>query len=116
MAMLVEGAAKAAVDLQLVVQAWIVHRRTGDKPGKVPPEALAVPLALWKAQFQAWGERLALDNVPPWAVAMVLTSLVMPMQYAGREKKPAAGNLGEVRDAEYSEVHTNGANGAHAAA
>lgn len=110
--MICKQGAEAIVDLQLLAQGWIVWKRTGDKPGKVPPEALAAPKQIWEGQLKIWAQRFALDSIPPWVVALVLTSMAMPIQYAGRQKPKSKGSLGEPMDAEWSEIHRPGANGA----
>jgi hypothetical protein len=103
-AMMAKQGAKTIVELQLMLQAWIVFRRTGDKPGKVPAEAVAGPIQIWEHQLQVWIQRWSLDAIPPWAVALFLTSMCYPLQHAGRTKKPPAGNLGSVQDAEWTDA------------
>lgn len=103
-AMMAKQGAKTIVELQLMLQAWIVFKRTGDKPGKVPPEAVAGPMQIWEHQLQVWIQRWSLDAIPPWAVALFLTSMCYPLQHAGRTKKPPAGNLGSVQDAEWTDA------------
>lgn len=103
-AMMAKQGAKTIIELQLMLQAWIVFKRTGDKPGKVPPEAVAGPMQIWEHQLQVWIQRWSLDAIPPWAVALFLTSMCYPLQHAGRTKKPPAGNLGSVQDAEWTDA------------
>lgn len=102
-AMIAKQGAKTIVELQLTLQAWIVFKRTGDKPGKVPVEAVAGPIQIWERQLNVWIARWSLDQIPPWAVALFLTSMCYPLQHAGRTKKAPAGNLGSVQDAEWTE-------------
>jgi hypothetical protein len=109
MAMLCKQAAQAAVDLQLILQAWLVFKRTGDRPGKVPREMVAGALQMWEAQFAAWARIWALDSIPPWAVAVVLTGLCGSVQYAARTPQPPKGHFGQPEpvDAQWTE-HSNG--------
>lgn len=103
-AMMAKQGAQSIVSLQLMLQGWIVFKRTGDKPGPVPAEAIAGPLQIWEHQLQVWIQRWSLDAIPPWAVALFLTSMCYPLQHATRKKKPPAGNLGSVQDAEWTEA------------
>jgi hypothetical protein len=104
LAMLAKQGATTIVELQLMLQGWIVFKRTGDKPGAVPREAVAGPIAIWEHQLKIWIARWELDLIPPWAVALFLTTMCYPLQSAGRTKKPPAGNLGSVQDAEWTET------------
>lgn len=103
-AMMAKQGAQTIVELQLMLQAWIIFKRTGDKPGKVPKEAVAGPTQIWEHQLNVWITRWSLDAIPPWAVAIFLTSMCYPLQNMGRTKKPPAGNLGSVQDADWTEA------------
>jgi hypothetical protein len=106
--MIAKQGARTIVDLQLMLQAWIVFKRTGDKPGKVPPEASAFPVQLWEHQLKIWVARWNFD-LPPWAIALFLTSMCYPLQHATRTKPTPKGNLGSVVDAEWSETQRKAA-------
>jgi hypothetical protein len=106
--MIAKQGARTIVDLQLMLQAWIVFKRTGDKPGKVPPEASAFPVQLWEHQLKIWVARWNFD-LPPWAIALFLTSMCYPLQHATRTKPAPKGNLGSVVDAEWAETQRKAA-------
>jgi hypothetical protein len=103
-AMMAKQGAESIVSLQLMLQGWIVFKRTGDKPGKVPREAIEGPMQIWEHQLKVWIARWSLDSIPPWAVAIFLTTMCYPIQNMGRQKRHPAGNLGSVQDAEWTEA------------
>ncbi len=103
--MLVKTAATNAVDYQLLLQAFLIKKRTGDDAPMVGHESLSwkLPYSIWEGQFRTWLANVRMDRVPPWLAAIVLTALMAPAQYTHRQKPRPKGSLGIVQDAEWSE-------------
>ena len=104
--MLVKTAATNAVDYQLLLQAFLIKKRTGDEAPMVGHESLSwkLPYSIWEGQFRHWLSSVQLDRVPPWLAAVLLTALMAPAQYTHRKKPQPKGSLGVVQDADFSEV------------
>jgi hypothetical protein len=104
--MLVKTAATNAVDYQLLLQAYLVKKRTGDDAPMISHESLSwkLPYSIWEGQFRHWISNVQLDRVPPWLAAIVLTALMAPAQYKHRKKPQPKGSLGIVQDVEWSEA------------
>jgi hypothetical protein len=104
--MIVKTAASNAVDYQLLLQAFLIKKKTGDDAPLISHESLSwkIPYSIWEGQFRHWISNVRLDAVPPWTAAMIFTALMAPGQYAHRQKPRPRGNLGVVVDAEFSEA------------
>jgi hypothetical protein len=104
--MLVKTAATNAVDYQLLLQAILIKKKTGDDAPMVGHESLSwkLPYSIWEGQFRHWISNVQLDRVPPWLAAILLTALMAPAQYSHRKKPQPKGSLGIVQDAEWSEA------------
>jgi hypothetical protein len=76
------------VDMQLGLQAALIRRYTGRKAGPIPPDAAmrAMAAEAWVAQLKIW---LPADtSLPPWALAIVLPAMAIPMQVATSTEIP----------------------------
>jgi hypothetical protein len=104
--MIIKTAASNAVDYQLLLQAVLIKKKTGDDAPMISHESLSwkVPYSIWEGQFRHWLSNVRLDRVPPWLAAILLTALMARGQYQHRQKPKPRGNLGVVVDADFSEV------------
>jgi hypothetical protein len=80
---LLKQGALVIVDAQLQLQAYAIKRRTGKIAAEVPHDS---PLRTgaaeaWAAQLKVWFP--SATALPPWAMALILPALAMPMQLAG---------------------------------
>jgi hypothetical protein len=84
-AFLEQGAA-VIVDAQLQLQAYLIKRRTGLIAGEVPQDSQLRTGAAkaWAAQLKVWFPSAV--ALPPWAMAVVLPVLAVPVQLAGAKK------------------------------
>jgi hypothetical protein len=103
--MIVKTAAANAVDYQLLIQAVLIKKKTGDDAPMISHESLSwqLPYSIWEGQFRHWLSNVSLDRVPPWLAAILLTALMAKGQYTHRQKPKPKGSLGIVQDAEWSE-------------
>lgn len=79
---MLETGASVIVDLQLGLQAYAIKRGTGRIAGQIPADS-----ELRKGAAQAWAQQLkvwfpATQQLPPWAIAVVLPLMAIPTQLA----------------------------------
>lgn len=81
------------VDAQLRLQAALIKRYTGNVAGEVPADApmRAAAAEAWVAQLKIWvpADRM----LPPWALALVLPLMAVPVQLAGAHKPAPDGDI-----------------------
>jgi hypothetical protein len=82
-----QGAA-LIVDMQLGLQAALVRRYTQRKAGPIPPDAAMRGMAAeaWVAQLKIWFP--ADTMLPPWAMAVILPAMAIPIQVATSTEIP----------------------------
>ncbi|HYD01787.1 MAG TPA: hypothetical protein VEB22_11225 [Phycisphaerales bacterium] len=78
---MIENGALLLVDWQLQLQAAVIRRRLKKEPGQIPEESPARKMAAdaWKEQLRRWLPSTA-DLLPPWALALAIPALCIPMQ------------------------------------
>ncbi len=76
------------VDMQLGLQAALIRRYTGRKAGPIPPESPAREMAAeaWVAQLKIWFP--ADTMLPPWAMALLIPAMAIPVQVATSTEIP----------------------------
>jgi hypothetical protein len=76
------------VDAQLGLQAALVRRYTGRKAGPIPPDSAARGAAAeaWVAQLKIWFP--ADTMLPPWAMALLIPAMCIPVQVATSTEIP----------------------------
>jgi hypothetical protein len=76
------------VDMQLGLQAALIRRYTGRKAGPIPPESAARGMAAeaWVAQLKIWFP--ADTMLPPWAMALLIPAMAIPVQVATSTEIP----------------------------
>lgn len=76
------------VDMQLGLQAALIRRYTGKKAGPIPPDAAMRVMAAeaWVAQLKIWVPADAM--LPPWALALLLPAMAIPIQVATSTEIP----------------------------
>jgi hypothetical protein len=83
------------VEVQIRIQAAIVQRYAGvEEAGVVPLDSplRAAAAAAWVAQLKIWFPADVM--LPPWAIAVILPAMAIPVQIAGarqRRENEAAG-------------------------
>ncbi|HET7485843.1 MAG TPA: hypothetical protein VFJ64_10785 [Solirubrobacterales bacterium] len=80
--------AQLAVDIQLGLQGALIRRYTGRKAGAIPPDAAVRGAAAeaWVAQLKIWFP--ADTMLPPWAMAIILPAMAIPVQVATSTEIP----------------------------
>jgi len=81
--------AQGAVELQLMLQAWLLARFGRIAAGEVPGQVLRPGVELWEAQIRIW---MPADvPLPPFIVAIVLTGMAsLPVQVLTGQPIPKA--------------------------
>lgn len=78
----VRNGAALIVDMQLGLQAAVVRRYTGRKAGPISPDSAARGAAAdaWVTQLKIWFP--ADTMLPPWAIALAIPAMCIPVQVA----------------------------------
>jgi len=77
---MLEMAALMVVDGQLQLQAWCIKKGFKVQAGEIPLEMRKPAAACWAAQLKIW---IPADKMlPPWAMALLLPALCIPVQLA----------------------------------
>ncbi len=80
--------AAVIVDMQLGLQAALIRRYSGRKAGPIPPDSAVRAMAAeaWVAQLKIWFP--ADTMLPPWAMAIALPLMAIPVQVATSTEIP----------------------------
>lgn len=98
--LLLQGAA-AIVEGQLMLQAWLVHRKTGKIAPTLAPDSplRTVAAEAWVQQFEIWFPDMS--RVPPWIMAVAMPALALPSMFVAAQDPPPQQQRGPaVQDAE----------------